>query len=506
MTPQQNSYDAIVIGSGPNGLAAAITMSQAGRSVLVVEGKQTIGGGTCSAELTLPGFWHDVCSAVHPLGSGSPFFRTLPLNEHGLSWIEPSAALAHPFDDGTAVCVERSMELTAENSGAAGREYSGFMAPLVAAWPKLESTLLGPLSFPAHPGAAARFGLLAMRSASSVARKSFVHAKARAVFAGLAAHSVLPLERVPSAAFGLVLGMAAHVFGWPFPAGGAQKIADALASYLRSLGGEIVTGMQIESFEQLPPSRSILCDVTPRQLFRIAGCGLPKNSSSGAKAHSGGGNISEWELPSKNLFNKYFCRKLERYRYGPGACKVDWALDGPIPWMADACQRAGTVHLGGTLEEIEASERAPWRGQTSEKPFVLLAQPTLFDPTRAPAGKHVAWAYCHVPNGSQADVSERIENQIERFAPGFRARILKRSVITAADLESHNPNLVGGDFSGGSPELDQLIFRPTWRGYGTPAKGVYLCSASTPPGGGVHGMCGYWAARAALRDHFPRHR
>jgi phytoene dehydrogenase-like protein len=505
MIPQQNSYDAIVIGSGPNGLAAAITMSQAGRSVLVVEGQQTIGGGTRSAELTLPGFLHDVCSAVHPLGFGSPFFRTLPLTEHGLAWIEPSAALAHPFDDGTAVCVERSIERTAENLGAAGSEYSGFMAPLVAAWPKLESTLLGPLGFPAHPAVATRFGLLAMRSASGLARRSFTDAKSRAVFAGVAAHSALPLERVPSAAFGLVLGIAAHVFGWPFPSGGAQSIARALASYLRSLGGEIVTGMQVESFEQLPPSRLILCDVTPRQLLQIAGCGPNKNPTSGAKAH--GRDASELQRQAaENSFNKYFCRKLERYRYGPGACKVDWALDGPIPWKAEACKRAGTVHLGGTLEEIEASERAPWRGETSEKPLVLLAQPTLFDPTRAPAGKHVAWAYCHVPNGSQADMSERVENQIERFAPGFRALILKRSVNTAADLERHNPNLVGGDFSGGSLELDQLIFRPTWRGYGTPARGVYLCSASTPPGAGVHGMCGYWAARAALRDHFPTKR
>jgi len=475
MTPARQVYDAIVIGSGPNGLAAAITMAQAGRSVLVVEGQDTIGGGTRSAELTLPGFLHDVCSAVHPLGFGSPFLRTLPLREHGLERVEPPAAFAHPFDDGTAVSVERSVKLTAENFGADAREYSELMTPLVAAWPKLESTVLGPPRFPSHPVAAARFGLLAMRSASSLARKTFKNAKARAVFAGLAAHSVLPLERVPSAAFGLVLGIAAHAFGWSFPRGGSQKIADALASYLRSLGGEIVTGTKVVSFDQLPNSGVILCDVTPRQLLWIAGARFPAG----------------------------FRNKLERYRYGPGACKVDWALDGPIPWKAAACKQAGTVHIGGTLEEIEASERAPWHGETAEEPFVLLAQPTLFDPTRSPAGKHVAWAYCHVPNGSPADMAERIENQVERFAPGFRQLILNRSVITAADLELHNPNLVGGDFSGGSVELDQLLFRPTRRNYRTPAKGVYLCSASTPPGGGVHGMCGYWAARSALRDHFP---
>jgi phytoene dehydrogenase-like protein len=294
------------------------------------------------------------------------------------------------------------------------------------------------------------------------------------MFAGLAAHSVLPLERMPSAGFGLVLGIAAHAFGWPFPRGGAQKIADALASYLRSLGGEVLTATKVESFKQLPASRVLLCDVAPRQLLRMGGAQFPAG----------------------------FRGKLAGYRYGPGACKVDWALEGPIPWTAAACRLAGTVHVGGTLEEIEASERAPWQRETSERAFVLLAQPTLFDSTRAPTGKHVAWAYCHVPNGSQADVSERIENQVERFAPGFRRLILKRSVITAANLELYNPNLVGGDFSGGSLELDQLIFRPTWRGYRTPTNNVYLCSASTPPGGGVHGMCGYWAARAALRDHF----
>jgi len=474
VNPSQESYDATVIGSGPNGLAAAIRLAQAGRSVLVAEAAETIGGGTRSAELTLPGFVHDLCSAVHPMALASPFFRTLPLAQHGLEWVHPQVPLAHPLDEGASALVERSIDATAENFGVDASAYSEFMQPLVADWPKLESAFLGPLRFPAHPLAAAKFGMLAARSASGLARAKFKEEKARSVFAGMAAHSVLPLERLPSAAFGMVIAITAHAFGWPFPKGGAQKIADALASYLRWLGGEIVTGLKVESLGQLPESRVVLCDVAPRELLRIAG---PK-------------------------FPPAFRRLLDRYRYGPGACKVDWALDGPIPWANAACAQAGTVHLGATLEEIEASERAPWRGEISERPFVLLAQPSLFDPTRAPAGKHVAWAYCHVPNGSGVDVSDRIETQIERFAPGFRGLVLKRHVITAANLELHNANLIGGDFSGGSSELDQLFLRPTWRRYRTPLRHVYLCSASTPPGGGVHGMCGYWAAQAALRDHF----
>ncbi len=472
--PSRRGYDAVVIGSGPNGLAAAITVAQTGRSVLVVEGQETIGGGMRSAELTLPGFLHDVCSAVHPMGIASPFFRTLPLAEHGLEWIQPTLPLAHPLDDGTAVIVDRSIEKTAANLGEDGKRYAALMAPLVSDWPKLDSFLLGPLSFPAHPIAAARFGLHALRSASGIARSSFRGARARALFAGIAAHSMLPLEQMPSGAFGLVLEITAHAVGWPIARGGSQSLANALASYLRSFGGEIVTGMPVESLEQLPPARVVLCEVSPRQLLGIAGSRFPAG----------------------------FRRKLERYRYGPGACKVDWALDGPIPWKAEECRRAGTVHLGGTLEEIEESERAAWRGAPAEKPFVLLAQPTLFDPTRAPAGKHIAWAYCHVPNGSNVDMTERIENQIERFAPGFRDRILKRSVRTAVNIELYNPNMAGGDINGGSPELSQLFLRPTWRMYRTPTKGVYICSASTPPGGGVHGMCGHLAARAALRDAF----
>jgi phytoene dehydrogenase-like protein len=470
----RRSYDAVVIGSGPNGLAAAITVAQAGRSVLVLEGQESIGGGTRSAELTLPGFRHDVCSAVHPLAVMSPFFRTLPLREHGLEWIHPSAPLAHPLDDGTAVLVERSVELTAGNLGPDGNRYTQLFGYLVSNWPKLEPLLLGPLSVPRHPIAAARFGLLAMRSAAGFARTAFRDERARVLFGGIAAHSILPLERAASAAVGIVLGITAHVVGWPFARGGSRSIADALVSYLRSLGGEILAATTVVSLEQLPRAPIILCDVTPRQLLRIAGERFPAG----------------------------FRRKLERYRYGPGVCKVDWALDGPIPWKAVACCRAGTVHLGNPLEEIEASERAPWRGEFAERPFVLLAQPTLFDSTRAPAGKHVAWAYCHVPNGSNVDVTARIETQVERFAPGFRNRILKRSVMAAADLELRNPNLVGGDIGGGAPEIRRFVSRPTRRCYRTPAKGVYLCSSSTPPGTGVHGLCGHLAARAALGDTF----
>ena len=462
-----------MIGSGPNGLAAAITIAQAGRSVLVLEGQETIGGGTRSAELTLPGFLHDVCSAVHPMGIASPFFRTLPLVAHGLEWVHPSAPLAHPLDDGKAVLVERSIEETAANLGEDDERYVRFMKPFVSDWPKLESILSGPLAAARHPIASAGFGRVAARSATSVARAAFRGVRARALFAGLAAHSTLPLDQVPSAAIGLVLGIAAHSAGWPFARGGSRKIAEALASYLCSLGGEIITNSRVESLDQLPPAGIVLCDVTPRQLLQIAGSRLPSG----------------------------FHRKLSRYRYGPGVCKLDWALDGPIPWKADACTRAGTVHVGGTIEEIEASESAAWNGDLSERPFVLLAQPSLFDPTRAPAGKHVAWAYCHVPNGSDFDMTERIENQIERFAPGFRNQILKRSVMTPNDLQLRNPNLVGGDIGGGAANLSQFLFRPTWRRYRTPRRGLYLCSSSTPPGGGVHGLCGHLAALTTLRDN-----
>jgi phytoene dehydrogenase-like protein len=463
-----------VVGSGPNGLAAAITLAREGRSVLVREAQETIGGGARSAELTLPGFVHDVCSSIHPLVPGSPFFRGLPLAEHGLELVQPDAPVAHPLDDGSAVVLRRSLEDTAAGLGADEAAYRGLLGSLTADWERLEEALLSPLlALPRHPVALARFGLLALRSTTRLARERFVGERARALFGGLAAHSMLPLTRVATASFALVLAMAGHRFGWPFPRGGAQRITDALASYLRSLGGDIVAGAPVETLDELPPAGVVLCDLTPRGLVSIAGERLPAG----------------------------YRRRLERFRYGPGAFKVDFALEGPVPWRAPECALAGTVHLAGTLDELVLSEEAPWRGRHAERPFVLLAQHSLFDPTRAPDGKHTVWAYCHVPNGSNVDMSERIERQIERFAPGFRDRILARSVLPPAELERRNANLVGGDLNGGAFELRQLLARPTLSlvPYATPVRGLYLCSSSTPPGGGVHGMCGYLAARAALR-------
>ncbi len=469
----RTEFDAVVVGSGPNGLAAAITLARTGRSVVVLEAQNEIGGGTRSAELTLPGFVHDLCSTAHPMAVASPFFRDLPLAEHGLQWIHPDAPLAHPLDDGGAAIGERSIGLTSVSLGEDEDNYRHLMTPLVAAWPTLEPAVLtAPLSLARHPIAGARFAWMAMQPAEKLAANHFRDAPARAFFAGLAAHSVLPLDRVPSAAFALVLGIALHAIGWPFARGGSQTIANALASYLRSLGGEIVTGMGVESLQQIPPARMILCDVTPRQLLGIAGTAL----------------------------RSQYRRDLENFRYGPGVCKIDWALNARIPWKNEACRRAGTLHLGGTLEEIALAERAAWRGECPEKPFVLLTQPTLFDPSRAPAGKHIAWAYGRVPNGSNFDMTGRIENQVERFAPGFRDCILARHTVVASHMSDHNANLVGGDITGGAQELGQLINRPNWRRYRTPIRNLYICSSSTPPGGGVHGMCGHLAALAALAD------
>jgi phytoene dehydrogenase-like protein len=463
-----------VVGSGPNGLAAAISLAREGRSVLVREAAAEPGGGVRSAGLTLPGFVHDVCSSIYPFAQGSPFFRSLPLAERGLELVGSPAFVAHPFDDGSAVLAERSVEETAAGLGPDRAAYRRLVGPLVGDWERLEEALLGPLvAVPRHPLALARFSVRALRSATGLAGGAFEGEPARALFGGCAAHSMLPLGQRPSAAFGLVLLLTGHRFGWPFPRGGAQALTDALLAHLRSLGGELETEAPVASLAELPSARAVLCDVTPRELLRIAGSRLPSR----------------------------YRRGLERFRYGPGAFKVDYALDGPIPWRAPECARAATVHLGGTLAELEASERASWRGEHSERPFVLLAQHTLFDPARAPSGKHTVWAYCHVPNGSTLDVSGHIERQIERFAPGFRERVLERSVLGPADLERHNRNLVGGDLNAGAPTLGQLVARPVLSRvpYATPARGVYLCSASTPPGGGVHGMCGYLAARAALR-------
>jgi phytoene dehydrogenase-like protein len=464
--------DAVVVGAGPNGLAAAITIAQTGRKVLVLEAAASIGGGCRSAELTLPGFVHDVCSAVHPFAVASPFFRTLPLASYGLEWIEPEAMLAHPFANGQAAIVYRSVEHTAAELGEGRDRYRQLYQPLIDDWSKLESTVLGPLRWPAHPIAAALFGLRALGAVEPLARRVFKTETARGLLAGTAAHSMLPLDRRPTAGIALVLTLLAHVVGWVIPRGGSQRIADALAAYLRSLGGEIETSTPVTTIDEIPAARAVLCDLSPAPLLRIAG----------------------------HRLSALYKRALSRYRYGMGVFKMDWALDAPIPWRNAACSRAGTVHLGGTLSEIARSEREIWNGGATERPFVLIAQPTVFDPSRAPAGRHVGWAYCHVPHGSTVDMSTRIEQQIERYAPGFRDRILARSVMSPSDLERHNPNLVGGDIAAGVVDLWQLFRRPTWRTYSTPVKGVYICSASTPPGIGVHGMCGYLAAKRALKD------
>jgi phytoene dehydrogenase-like protein len=469
-----HQVEAVVVGSGPNGLAAAIAIAQTGRKVIVFEAEPTAGGGVRSEALTLPGFVHDVCSAVHPLAVKSPFFRTLPLASHGLEWIEPPIMLAHPFDDGTSAVIYRSLERTEVELGKDGPAYRRLVGSVVDAWPRLESAVLGPPRLPRHPVTLARFGLLALQPAESLARRSFQTSHARALFAGIAAHGLLPLDRRPTAAFALVLGAMAHVAGWAMPRGGAQRLTDALAAHLASLGGEIVTGNRIRSVDDLPSSKAVLCDLSPRPLLAIAG----------------------------HRFPPAYRRRLERYRYGTAAFKVDWALSGPIPWRSEPCTRAGTVHVGGTLEEIVWSEREAWQGRAAARPFVLLAQPSLFDPTRAPAGRHTAWAYCHVPQGSAEDMLARIEQQIERFAPGFRDVVLARSVRYPADIERHNANLVGGDIGAGISDLAQLAARPTWQTYTTPVRGLYICSAATPPGVGVHGMCGYFAARRALADVF----
>ncbi len=462
---------AVVIGSGPNGLAAAIVLAQAGLNVEVREGADIPGGAARSGELTLPGFIHDLGSAVHPLALGSPFFSKLPLHEYGLRWIQPATPLAHPLDDGSAVLLERDVSATAAQLGSDAGAYRSIFEPIATHWQTLaEETLRPLLRLPRHPFLLARFGLRGIQPATVLARGSFRNPRARALFAGLAAHAILKLEALLTGAFGLIFGATAHAIGWPIPQGGAQQITKALIGVLNAAGGRVITGSRVETLDELNFADLVLCDVTPRQFLALAGQRLPQ--------------------PFRKL--------LERYRYGPGVFKMDWALREPIPWQAKECLHAGTIHIGGSLEEIAASERGPWKGAPSDRPFILLSQPTLFDSTRAPEGKHIVWAYCHVPNGWTGSMTEQIEGQIERFAPGFKECVLARAVHNPQQMQSWNANLIGGDINGGAATLKQFILRPTWRRYGTPLKGVYLCSSSTPPGGGVHGMCGYWAAQWAL--------
>jgi phytoene dehydrogenase-like protein len=471
------SLDAVVVGSGPNGLAAAVELARAGASVRVLEAMPHIGGGLRSAELTLPGFLHDVCSGAHPLGLLSPFFSRLPLREHGLEWAAGTASVAHPLDDQPAVLLRRSLDDTAQELGADADRYRRLLGPLLRDPQALLEEILGPLvHLPRHPVRLGRYGVNGILPATLLGRLRFREPRARALLAGCAAHSVLPLESPLSGGVGLLFLLTGHLADWPVARGGSQAIADALASYLRSLGGEIETDHHVRSTADLPPARIYLFDTSPSQLAEIAAPALPAG----------------------------YVRRLRRFRYGPAVFKMDWALDGPIPWADPQCLQASTVHLGGTMEEVAASEAAVWRNQHAERPFVLVIQQSLFDPGRAPEGRHTGYAYCHVPEGSTRDLTEVVERQVERFAPGFRDRILARHAMCAADLQRHNPNLVGGAITGGVADVLQMLARPAPRldPYTTPNPRVLLCSASTPPGGGVHGMCGYRAARRALR-HLP---
>ncbi len=466
-------FDAIIVGSGPNGLAGAVRLAEAGASVLVLEGAETIGGGMRTEALTQPGFKHDVCSTVHPLALASPYFRQLDLSQHGVRWIHPPIPLAHPLDDGTAVRLERSVEATACRLGRDEKTYLRLMQPFLNEGMGFFDDLLGPLHLPGSPFAYARFGWIGFSSAERLARR-FKTGPARALLAGLAAHSMLPLNASLTGAIGMVLALLAHQVGWPFSEGGSQKIAEALAGNLRANGGVIETGTWVEHIEALPQAKIYMLNTSARNAIAMVG---------------------------ERLTGRYRAQ-LQRYRYGPGVFKIDYALDGPIPWRALDCHRAGTLHLGGTFEEIAAAEQAVWAGKHPAQPFVLLTQPSLFDPERAPEGRHTAWAYCHVPHGSTSDMTAAIEAQIERFAPGFSDRILVRRTMNAVEMESYNPNYVGGDINGGVQDWRQFFSRPALRRvpYATSDPGIFLCSSATPPGGGVHGMCGYFAAEAARRQ------
>jgi len=472
----RSRYDVVVIGSGPNGLAAAVATARAGLETLVVEAKDTPGGGTRTCELTEPGFLHDVCSSVHPLGIGSPWFRSLALEELGLSWVHPVAPLAHCLAEDRVVTLERSIDLTCEQLDDDARAYRKLFAPLADHFDALAYQTLGPLRFPHAPLLLARFGLEAIRSLHGLVRAKFRGEAAPALLAGIAAHAMLPLDKLATAAFGLLLGSAGHAVGWPIARGGSRAITDALVARLREDGGEVVVDHRVARMADLPPARAYLFDVTPRQLLAIAGDRLPAA----------------------------YRERLARFRYGPGVFKIDWALRGPVPWRDARASRAATVHLAGTVDDIARGERDVHEGRLADKPFVLFVQPTLFDPTRAPPGRHIAWAYCHVPHGAAVDATRAIEDRVEAFAPGFRDLILARSTMNAVEIEQYNPNYVGGDINGGVADLGQLFFRPVARvdPYRTSTPDIFVCSSSTPPGGGVHGMCGYWAARSALYHVF----
>jgi phytoene dehydrogenase-like protein len=474
----RKDFDVVIVGSGPNGLSAGIVLQQAGLSSLIIEGSSSIGGGLRSAELTLPGYLHDICSAIHPFAAGSPFFKTLPLNAHGLEYIYPDLAAAHPFDDGTVAFLASSMEKTAFSLGQDAAAYQTILEPIKNRWPLIGDFVMNPLQFPTHPLQLSNFCFHALLPASKFVEKYFRFPEAKGFFAGMAAHSAQPLTNWATSAVALVLILLGHDKGWPIPKGGSGQIAKALGAYYEGLGGKIETNNWVRNLDQLPSTRAILLDVSPRQLLQIAGHRLSA--------------LYKWQL--------------NRYRYGLGVFKIDWALDGPIPFKSPECSFAGTLHLGNSFEEIAAGEKQTWTGKQVEKPFVILAQQSLFDPTRAPKGKQVAWAYCHVPSGSAYDMTVAIEKQVERFAPGFRDLILARHVMNNQELENYNPNNVGGDIGGGVQDISQLFTRPALRfsPYRSSAKGIYLCSSSTPPGGGVHGMCGYHAARRAIKDIFTK--
>ena len=469
MAPNKQHYDAVVVGGGPNGLAAAITLSKRLPSVLLMEGKETIGGGCRSAELTLPGFVHDVCSTAHPLAIASPFFKPLELSRYGLSWINPEIPLAHPFEDGSAVFLHRSLDITADALGRDGRAYKDLLTPFVEAHEKLLSDILRPIPFPSDPLLMAKFALWALYSAQGLGEKKFVSHQTRTLFAGLAAHAMIPLHEPATAAFGIILSTLAHAVGWPFVKGGSQELSNALACCFQDGGGEIIMGKPVHSLEDLPPASYYYYDVTPRQLFNIRGLGL----------------------------SEHYRQRLIKFRYGPGVYKMDWALREPIPWKADICRKAGTVHLGNSYEEIATSVRSVNKGDIPFSPYMMLAQQSLFDPSRSPEGRHTAWGYCHVPHGSDVDMADLIENKIERYAPGFREIILARNAMSAKAMETYNPNYVGGDINGGKQDIFQLYTRPivSLNPYQTSQHNIYICSSSTPPGGGVHGLCGYYAAR-----------